>query len=92
MRGYSDTKPDGNPARSPKSLRRQFGEIYALNLDRNILAASNGNQDWTKDATKRGVGFDKPPNSTVGPLAVPAFRKSHEPQVGVIDSDFLCVT
>jgi hypothetical protein len=35
MRGYSDTKPDGNPARSAQPLRRQFGEIYALNLDRN---------------------------------------------------------
>jgi len=36
MRGYSATKPDGNLAQSPQSLRRQFGEIYALNLDRNI--------------------------------------------------------
>jgi hypothetical protein len=38
MRGYSDTKPDGNPARSAQSLRRQFGEIYDVNLDRNIYA------------------------------------------------------
>jgi hypothetical protein len=35
MRGYSDTKPDGNPARSAQSLRRQFVEIYDVNLDRN---------------------------------------------------------
>jgi hypothetical protein len=53
MRGYSATKPDGNLA---KSLRRHFGEIYALNLDRNkqrppntkaMIAITNQPIRWT---------------------------------------------
>ena len=40
MRGYSDAKPDGKSAVEVKSLRRHFGQIYALNLDRNIQVAS----------------------------------------------------
>jgi hypothetical protein len=35
MRGYSDTKPDGIPARSTQSLRRQIGENYEGFLHRN---------------------------------------------------------
>ena len=50
MRGYSDTKPDGNPARSAQSLRRQFGENYDVNLDRNRYDVSLGKSTmgiWT---------------------------------------------